>query len=220
MRIMKLFLLTLSTIIFSISLYSDTCYSIRILSLKSNSSANIARQTLQNKYEKNKLFTSIQKQYKLNFTKKKIGEYYVIKLNCFTNTSVLQEVLDIIRVDYKDVFVRKEQRNECAKRLNIQSDKKVKIIYKEVIKEVQTIKVVKVIEHSKVFLFLFLFCFLALIFISYLLYTSKKELVKVNKLLAQKEEQDGFGLEDIDFDDIDFDIDEDFLTDFDDINAH
>lgn len=220
---MKLFLLTLSTLIWTLSLHSESCYSIRILSMNSDSSAKKASQILQDKYEKNKLFASLQKEYNLSFTREKKGNYYVVELNCFTNQIILQEVIDIVRIDYKDAFVRKGESSSCTKNLKIQTNEKIKIIYKEVIKEVEIIKEievmkeVKIVQHSKLFLLLFIISVLALVSVSYLLYISKQKLLKSNKLLEEKDSNDEFGLDDIDFDDMDFDVDEDFLENIDDI---
>jgi len=211
--------------ILSVMLQANSCYSIRILSMKNELGAEKAQNILQKDYVKNIKFSTLQKENNFNFINQKKGNYYAVQLSYFRDKKIMQEILDIIRIKNSGSFVRKESNSLCSPKEPIDKEKQTEIVIKEievvkkveVIKEIEVIKEVKVIQHSQLFLILFIITTLLLIAISYLLYISKKELLKVNKLLDEKDTKDEFGLDDLDFDDIDFDIDEDFLQDIGDI---
>jgi len=216
---MRLILSFLVLLLWSFSLQANSCYSVRIFSMTSEKNAIAAQKTLQKKFQQDSKFVELQTECDFKFISKKKGKYYAVQLSYLNNKIELQKVLDIVRSTYKDSFVRKENSSLCVKEPKVKE--KIKIVTKEIIREVEKIKKVEVIKKVKVesslFLTLFLVTLLALCIVMYFLYRSQREIKKLNQLLAEKELNSGLDFEEIDFEEIDFDIDEEFLDDLQDL---
>ena len=113
---MKYFVSLLLTTLFTLSLEASYLRTINIASFTTEHDAKIYAYKLKIKYRKDKIFSDLQYEWDFKFKVLESGKYYVVKLEPFTQPDVLQEILDILRVENKSVIVKKLVATKLEKR--------------------------------------------------------------------------------------------------------
>ncbi|MDQ7061020.1 MAG: hypothetical protein Q9M43_07690 [Sulfurimonas sp.] len=123
-------------ILFSSVANAEYLRSIRISSHPTQAESQQALRTLQEFIGENQNVLDLQKKWDFEFKARKSGRYYITIVRPFTQRKVLQEVIDTLRKNYKDVYVTSLKK------------KPIKQVREEVI--IQIPKVVKAVEEIKV----------------------------------------------------------------------
>jgi len=99
LRYILFFLLTLTL------LQAEYLRTIRIGTFPSEASAQKALQKLQKYAKENKTIANLQKEWDFEFRERKSGKYFITLAEPFRDRTVLQEVLDNLRLEYPDIYV-------------------------------------------------------------------------------------------------------------------
>ena len=156
---------------------------IRIASFPTSDSAQESLIELNNFKQEHKNLVELQKEWNFEFKVKKVGDYYITLVEPFSNKRVLQEVVDTLRTEYKDIYVKKEFFQEDKAEIEEE------IVVSEVIEENTTIVVIpevktnitvdssKNVDDSTINIWLILFVITALLLLVVLrfLFIAKRE---------------------------------------------
>lgn len=104
---MKYIKIILLLTFFITTLNAEYLRTIRISTFLTNDDAQEALIKLDEFKQKHPDMLELQKEWNFEFKARKSGEYYITFVEPFTDRVVLQKVLDILRLEYKDVYVTK-----------------------------------------------------------------------------------------------------------------
>jgi len=102
---MKLFSLFFILFIFTSSIEASYLRSIRIGSYPNEKAAEMALSELNEFIAIHKNIVELQKEWNFTFKQRRSGKYYITLAEPFRDRKVLQEVLDTLRLGYRDVYV-------------------------------------------------------------------------------------------------------------------
>jgi len=213
---MRLLALLLFVIIFTLSLEASYLRTLNIASFTKEHDAKIFAYKLKIKYRKNKQYSDLQYEWDFKFKVLKSGQYHVVKLEPFTQPEVLQEILDILRVDNRGIIVKKLEQSKLEKQNKVEPLEVKKKLLKTQHKKLLTPKE-ELLESSLLWQILFAITFISFLIALRVIVLYKREIyfnkqIAISTILPETKEPLEFLIEeDLDFDDIDLDFDDEDL---------
>ena len=126
---MQFFKIILLLTFFITTLNAEYLRTIRIGSFLTQTDAQAALVELNNFRQLNSNITDLQREWDFEFKTRKSGKYYITLVEPFTDKAILQEVLNTLRQEYKDVYVtRLTSKTTKQKRVKIKRYIEPKVI--------------------------------------------------------------------------------------------
>ncbi|MDF1877856.1 response regulator [Sulfurimonas sp. SAG-AH-194-L11] len=134
---MRIYWLLCACMFFTTALNAEYARSIRIGSFPSQEAAQISLDKINLFTSKHENIIRLQEQHEFIFKTRASGDFYITLVEPFRNRTVLQEVLDTLRLEYKDIYVTK-LKNRPKKNPEIKAEvvQKIEILKESIVEEV------------------------------------------------------------------------------------